>query len=68
MIMATIGRYAIPDAAGEYPQTFCTKSVRKKNMPKIAVPMHRLIRYAPLRFAGPEHPRRHQRVTATAPR
>ncbi len=50
MIVATIGRYAIPDFSGLYPHTFCTKSVRKKNMPNSAVPMHRLIRYAPLRF------------------
>ena len=46
MIAATIGRYAIPERTGEYPQTCCTKIVMKKNMPKIAVPTHKLIRYA----------------------
>src|SRR6201997_4244654 len=45
-IMPTIGRYAIPERTGEYPQTSCTKIVMKKNMPKIAVPMHRLMMYA----------------------
>src|SRR3984957_16049185 len=49
MIKATIGRYAIPERTGEYPQTSCTKSVMKKNMPKTAVPMHKLIRYAAVR-------------------
>src|SRR5258707_3257647 len=48
MIRTTIGRYASPERTGEYPQTCCTKSVMKKNMPKIAVPMHKLIRYAPV--------------------
>jgi hypothetical protein len=49
MIAATIGRYAIPERTGEYPQTCCTKSIMKKNRPKTAVTTHRLIRYAPVR-------------------
>jgi len=44
MIMAVIGRNAMPVFSGLYPHTFCTKIVRKKNMPNSAVPMHSMIR------------------------
>ena len=44
MITATSGRKAMPVFSGLYPHTFCTKIVRKKNIPNSAVPTHRLIR------------------------
>ena len=47
MIVATIGRYAIPDFSGLYPHVL-------QNMPNSAVPMHRLIRL--LRFRDRHHP------------
>ena len=50
MIIATIGRYDTPLRSALYPQTVCTKMVRKKNSPNIAVPMHSMMRFAPDRF------------------
>ena len=50
MMIPTIGRKAMPDFRALYPQTVCTKMVRKKNIPNIAVPMHSMIRLAADRF------------------
>lgn len=40
---ALTGRKARPACNGLKPSTFCTKSVRKKNMPKIAAARHSMM-------------------------
>src|SRR5215475_11073714 len=45
---AISGRYATPVLSAEYPQADCRNTVRKKNMPKTAVPMHSMTRFAPV--------------------